>query len=143
MKARSQEVTEYPALGDEESIEILETKENNGKVHLKVILSPRFHDDFYKFLSEKGFLCYGHEKPGIALIVSFGLNINNRDEMAKDMSEMENAMSDYAATRFRVYECYEETSKIASGLRLMLAQNKSLKRKLMENGLGQYVSIKK
>lgn len=106
---------------------------------MKVALPYGFHEELYKFLNEKGFLCYGHEKPGIALTISFGLSENNREEMIKDMSEMENAMSEYAATRFRVHECYEENSKIASGLRIMLAQNKSLKRKLKEKGLGHLV----
>lgn len=120
-------------------VAILEARQNDRKVHLKLAMSDDFHARFYGFLEERGFLCYGHEKPGIALLIDYGLSEESRDELARNVSDMEAVMSRYAATRYRVHDCYEENSAIASGLRIMLAVNKSLKRRLKEAGLGNLV----
>ncbi len=118
---------------------ILDTKKRGQKIVLRVKMSDEFHTEFYQFLREKGFLCYGHEKPGIALVLEYGLSDRDRALLERGAAEMETHMSGYAATTFKLHECFEQNSAMASGLRLNLARNRSLKQKLNEVGLGSVV----
>jgi hypothetical protein len=121
-------------------LRILEVKRDDDKVRLRVKLSPEFYSELYRFLEQKGLACWGHEKEGIALLLEFGSCGESCEEMDKDIEAMRRDGPRYAAMSFQTAEYYARNGAIVMGLRFHLQENRALKKKLRENGLGDLVS---
>jgi len=121
-------------------VKILEVKERQDRVYLRVSMSSEFYNELYGFLKETGLTCWGNDKKAIPLFLQFGLSGESREELEKIKGEFLKVSSRYAAMSFQTSEYYAKSSTIAMGLRQHLQENKSLKRSLRERGLGEYVS---
>ena len=121
-------------------VKILEVKERQDRVYLRVSMSSEFYNELYGFLKETGLTCWGNDKKAIPLFLQFGLSGESREELEKIKGEFLKVSSRYAAMSFQTSEYYAKSSTIAMGLRQHLQENKSLKRSLREKGLGEYVS---
>jgi hypothetical protein len=123
-----------------EPVRILEAREKGGWVHLRVSMSKEFYNELYGFLKQTGLTCWGNDKKAIPLFLQFGLSEDSREELERIKGEFLKVSSRYAAMSFQTSEYYAKSSAIAMGLRQHLRENKSLKRKLRERDLGEYVS---
>jgi hypothetical protein len=123
-----------------EPVRILEAKESEGSVYLRLAMSREFYNELYEFLERKGYMCFGREKAGISLLLEFGLSEESHETLERNKDEMWEASSSYAAINFQTSEYYARNSTITRGLRIHLQENKSLKRKLREQGFGSYLS---
>lgn len=56
------------------SVKILEAKESEDGVHLRVVMSHEFYNELYEFLKQKGYVSFGREKEGMSLLLEFGLS---------------------------------------------------------------------
>lgn len=121
-------------------LRILEIREGSHRVHLRIALSPDFYRELYRFLEQKGFVSYGHEADGIALLLEFGCSTENHEEMEQDMEAMRRDGPHYAALSYQTAEYYAKNSAIAMGLRFHLQENRLLKKRLREEGLGELAS---
>lgn len=119
---------------------VLEVKESSGRVYLRIALSPDFYRELYQFLEQKGFVSYGHEADGIALLLEFGCSTESHEELQQDTEAMRRDGAHYAAMSFQTAEYYAKNSAIAMGLRFHLQENRLLKKRLKEQGLGGLVT---
>jgi hypothetical protein len=118
---------------------ILEARESDDKVCLRVVISCEFYNELYEFLGQIGLTCWGNDKKVIPLFLEFGLSEESREELERNKNEMWKVSSRYAAMSFQSSEYYAKNSTITMGLRLHLLENKALKKKLKEKGLGEYI----
>jgi len=106
-----------------------------AKVMLKI---PEEHAErIEKFLSEKGYKA----EEALPLLVEYGLGCLDPLEMKRlnDEKELEHIKigTDYSILRFEAYQYFMDNKAMTMQLRLMLADNRRLKEKLREEGLGQ------
>jgi len=120
-------------------VRILEAKENEGKIYLRVAVSREFHNELHEFLKQKGYVSFGREKEGMSLLLEFGLSEENRSGLERNQSEMWKESSCYAAMTFQTAEYYARNTAITLGLNLHLQENRALKKELKEKGLGEFV----
>jgi hypothetical protein len=118
---------------------ILGAVEDGDAVRLKVAMKNEFYGKVYRFLEAAGCTYYGRERATIAMLLDYGLSEVPVEELTKNVAEMNDQMSSYAAMRFQAYEYYAQNNSITQGLRYFLHKNESLKRKLREKGLGDRV----
>jgi len=123
-----------------EPVKILEARESEGNVCLRVVMSFEFYNEFYEFLTQNGLTCWGNDRKVIPLFLEFGLSEESREELERDKSEMWKVSSRYAAMSFQTSEYYAKNSAITMGLRFRLQENRALKKKLKEMDLGGCVS---
>jgi hypothetical protein len=123
-----------------ELVRILKAKESGDKICLRVAMSREFYNELYEFLKQKGYVSLGREREGMSLLLEFGLSEESREELERNKNEMWKESSHYAAISFQTSEYYAKNSAITMGLRLHLQENKLLKQKLKEKGLGDYAS---
>lgn len=121
-------------------LRILEIRETNDRVYLRIALSPGLYRELYQFLEQKGFVSYGREADGTALLLEFGCSTESREEMQRDMEAMRRDGTHYAALSFQTAEYYAKNSAIAMGLRFHLQENRALKKRLREEGLGGLIA---
>jgi hypothetical protein len=119
-----------------EPVRILEAKESEGSVYLRLAMSREFYNELYEFLEHKGYVCFGREKAGISLLLEFGLSEESHETLERNKDEMSEMSSSYATMNFQTSEYYARNSAITRGLRIHLQENKSLKRKLKEQDAG-------
>lgn len=124
-----------------EPVRILEVREGDGKVCLRLAMSRVFYNELHTFLEHKGWMSWGHnEKEGMALLLEVGLSGDSREELERNKEELLKVSSRYAAINFQTSEYYAKNSAITMGLRFHLQENKSLKQKMKEMDLGGCVS---
>ncbi|MCW4047360.1 MAG: hypothetical protein NWE99_07355 [Candidatus Bathyarchaeota archaeon] len=120
-------------------ISALEEVEKNEKFHLKIQVPRETAEQAFRFLKEKGL----PSRQGLALVVVYGLSDETAEELEKLRIERESVLGslgkDYATSRFRAHELYEENSVLTRILRFMLKENRSLKKSLKKKGLGSCV----
>jgi hypothetical protein len=75
----------------------------------------------------------------MSLLLELGLSGESREELERNKNEMWKESSRYAAMSFQTSEYYAKNSAITMGLRLHLQENRALKKKLKEKGLGEYI----
>jgi hypothetical protein len=120
-------------------VRILEAKENEGQIYLRVAMSREFHCELHEFLKQKGYVFWGREKEGMSLLLESGLSEEDRSGLEKNQSEMSKESSCYAAMTFQTAEYYARNTAITLGLNLHLQKNRALKKELKEKGLGEFV----
>ena len=123
----------------QEPVRILEAKENGDKVSLRVAMSREFYNELYEFLKQKGYVSLGREREGMSLLLEFGLSEENRSGLERNQKEMWKESSCYAAMTFQTAEFYARNTAITLGLNLHLQENRALKKRLKEKGLGEFV----
>jgi hypothetical protein len=122
------------------AIRILEIRESEGKVFLRVAISFEFYNELNGFLTRNRLTYWGNDRKVIPILLEYGISDDSDEELERQQDEMTKVGSRYAAINFQTAEYYARNSAIAMGLRLHLQENRSLKRKLKKIGLGEYVS---
>ena len=123
-----------------EPAQILEARESDGKVRLRVMMSKEFYDYLYGFLEEKGYLSFNQDKIVSSLLLKYGLSKETRAALEENKRETDKLMSSYASMRFQTYEYYTRNSSIVCGLHNLLNENKALKQELKKKGFEQLVT---
>jgi hypothetical protein len=123
-----------------ESAKILEIKESEGKVCLRVAMSREFYNELCDFLKQNALTYWGNDKRVIPLLLQYGLSEESREGLGKYENELLKVGSRYAAINFQTSEYYAKNQAITMGLRLHLGENKLLKQKMKANGLESYLS---
>jgi hypothetical protein len=138
--SNKKKIAQSPEEQPVEPVRILEVKEGEDKVCLRLAMSRVFYNELHTFLEHQGWMSWGHnEKEGMALLLEVGLSGDSREKLERDRDEIRKAGSRYAALNFQTSEYYAKNSAITMGLRFHLLENKSLKKKLKKRGLGGYV----
>jgi hypothetical protein len=116
-------------------ITALKKAESETKSHMIINLHVEEAERVKRFLDEKRLLWEG----GIGLLLAYGLSDETEDELEILRREKELNMfklgQKYATMRFRSYEYYQENKALTMRLRLMLNENKSLKKTLEKENL--------
>lgn len=121
-------------------ITVLEEIESREKARLNVAIPYEIAEKLEKFLKEKGLF----ERQGIPLLIEYGLSDESEKELEKLKLEKESQMhhmyGTYCTMKFRAYEYFMENKAMTIRLSFLLSTNRSLKRKLVEEGLQSYLS---
>jgi len=79
-------------------------------------------------------------KEGIVLLLIYGLSDETQEELKQLRQERESKLfkisQAYSVMRFRLYEYSQENKALTMKLRLMLNENRSLKKTLEKEGVG-------
>ena len=121
-------------------ISALEEIESREKARLKVAIPREAAEKLKKFLEEKGL----PERQGIVLLINYGLSDESEEELEKLKLEKDTQMrylyGTYCNMKFRAYEYFMKNKAITMRLNFALSKNRSLKRKLIEEGLQSCIS---
>jgi len=116
-------------------ITVLDEIESRKKARLKVAIPHTAAEKLEKFLKEKGLF----ERQGILLLIEYGLSDESEEELEKLKLEKESQLhhmyGTYCNMKFRAYEYFMENKAMAIRLSFLLSTNRSLKRKLVKEGL--------
>ena len=119
---------------------VLEEAENRGKAHLKVTIPFKVAEELDQFLKGKGL----RESYGIPLLIQYGLSDESEEELERLKSEKDSKLfrleTKKAGMHFQTYQYFMENKSIAIKLNLLLSENRSLKKRLENEGLQNYVS---
>lgn len=121
-------------------ITALETIESREKARLKVAIPHGVAEKLWQFLKEKGL----PKKQGIPLVIEYGLSDESEEKLEKlkleKESQMHNLYGTYCNMKFRSYEYFMENKALTIRPSFLLSKNRSLKRRLIEEGLQSYLS---
>ena len=113
--------------------------ERETKSHMLIDLPVEEAEKVRRFLDEKRLPWEG----GIGLLLAYGLSDETEEELEILRREKELNMfklgQKYATIRFHSSEYYQENKALTMRLRLMLSENKSLKKTLEKENLGREV----
>jgi hypothetical protein len=114
--------------------------ENRERTCIKVVIPYETAEKLYQFLKEKGL----SERQGIPLLIEYGLSDESEEELEKlkleKESQMDHLQRKYCIMKFNTYEYFMENKVLTIRLSFLLSKNRSLKRKLIEEGLQSYLS---
>lgn len=121
-------------------IAVLEEIESREKARLKVAIPHEVAEKLEQFLKEKGL----SKRQGVPLLIEYGLSGESEEELEKLRLEKESQLhhlyGTYCNMKFRAYEYFMENKAITMRLPFLLSKNRSLKQKLVEEGLQGYIS---
>lgn len=117
----------------------LASQKEEEELHLKIAIQLEAAEKLNNFLKEKGL----PERWGIRLLIDYGLSDEGEGELEKLRAEMQSQMRHFwgkhAIVKFRAYELFTENARITFKLNILLSENRSLKRRLKDEGLQDLV----
>jgi len=126
--------------GHVDLITALEEIESQEKTRLKVVISKEAAKKLEQFLTEKGL----PKKQCISLLIRYGLSDESEEELEKLKLEKESQMhhmyGSYCNMKFRAYEYFITNKAMTIRLSFLLSKNRSLKQKLIKEGLQKCAS---